>query len=45
MVNEYVYINRIKNYICKYGTEKSEENFKKLKNVIKEKNILYVKKS
>ena len=38
----YVNKNRISNYICMYSIENTEENFKKLEQVIeKKKNILY----
>ena len=32
-----VNINRIKNYLSRYGIEENEDNFKKLKNVIEKK--------
>ena len=38
----YVNKNRINNYICMYSIKNTEENFKKLEQVIeKKKNILY----
>ena len=39
-----VEVDRIKNYLWRYGLEENEENYNALKNVMQKKNVLFMKK-
>ena len=39
-----VEVDRIKNYLWRYGLEENEENYNALKNVMQKKNVLFIKK-